>query len=103
MQLINTHIESLKSLCALHNVDTLCLFGSALGNNFTPTSDIDLLVKFKPIDLDNYINFKGKLKALFGRDVDLLEEQTLKNLVLIKSINKNKELIYGYNDLVLNL
>jgi predicted nucleotidyltransferase len=58
-----------------------------------------LLVKFKPIDLaryfDNYIAFKEKLKALFGRDVDLLEEQTLKNPVLIKSINKNKELIYG--------
>jgi predicted nucleotidyltransferase len=99
MQLISKNLESIKNLCAAYNVDTLYLFGSALGNNFTPNSDIDLLVKFKPIDLaryfDNYIAFKEKLKALFGRDVDLLEEQTLKNPVLIKSINKNKELIYG--------
>jgi predicted nucleotidyltransferase len=58
-----------------------------------------LLVKFKAVDLaryfDNYITFKDKLKVLFGREVDLLEEQALKNPILINSINKNKELIYG--------
>jgi predicted nucleotidyltransferase len=58
-----------------------------------------LLVKFKPIELalyfDNYINFKQNLESLFGRDVDLVEEQTLKNPILIQSINKSKELIYG--------
>ncbi|RZL46469.1 MAG: nucleotidyltransferase domain-containing protein, partial [Pedobacter sp.] len=44
---------------------------------------------------DNYINFKEKLKNLFGRNVDLVEEQTLKNPILIKSINRSKELVYG--------
>jgi predicted nucleotidyltransferase len=99
MQLINNNIEKLKSLCALHNVDKLYLFGSALRSDFTPTSDIDFLVSFKPIELtyyfENYIGFKEKLKALLGRDVDLLEEQALKNPILIQSIDKNKELIYG--------
>lgn len=41
------------------------------------------------------MNLKENLKELFGREVDLLEEQTLKNPILIKSINKSKELIYG--------
>jgi predicted nucleotidyltransferase len=45
--------------------------------------------------LDNYIGFKENLEALFGREVDLVEEQTLRNPVLIKSINKSKSLIYG--------
>ncbi len=99
MQLINTHIDSLKKLCDTHNVEKMYLFGSALTANFNAASDIDFLVRFKPIDLskyfDNYIDFKEKLKALLGREVDVVEEQTLKNPVLINSINKNKELVYG--------
>lgn len=91
--------KELKSLCDKHNVDTMYLFGSALTNDFKSTSDIDFLVKFKPGNLsgyfDNYISFKEKLKNLFGREVDLVEEQTLKNPILINSINRNKELIYG--------
>ena len=38
---------------------------------------------------------KQELKTLFNREIDLLEEQTLKNPILINSINKNKALIYG--------
>jgi len=57
------------------------------------------LVRFKPIELaeyfENYMNFKESLKNLLGREVDLLEEQTLKNPILIKSINQSKELVYG--------
>ena len=83
----------------MYNVEKMYLFGSATNSNFDDKSDIDLLVKFKPIELaqyfDNYMNFKENLESLFGRDVDLLEEQTLKNPILIKSINRSKELIYG--------
>ena len=93
------HIERIKTLCNLYNVDKMYLFGSALNSNFSDASDIDLLVKFKPIALanyfDNYMNFKENLESVFGREVDLLEEQTLKNPILINSINQNKELIYG--------
>jgi hypothetical protein len=75
------------------------LFGSALNSKFKKESDIDLLVKFKPFDLtnyfDNYLHLKQTLEELLGREVDLIEEQTLKNPVLINSINKNKKLLYG--------
>ena len=83
----------------MYNVEKMYLFGSALNTNFNQESDIDLLVKFKNIELskyfDNYTDFKEKLEILFGREVDLVEEQTLKNPILINSINKSKELIYG--------
>ena len=39
--------------------------------------------------------FKANLKKLFNREIDLVEEQTLKNPILIKSINQSKQLIYG--------
>jgi predicted nucleotidyltransferase len=41
------------------------------------------------------MDFKESLEKLFGRDVDLVEEQTLRNPILINSINKSKKLIYG--------
>lgn len=99
MQISSNKIEIIKILCDSHNVDTMYLFGSAVRGDFNSDSDIDFLVKFKPGNLsgyfDNYIDFKEKLKNLFGREVDLVEEQTLKNPILIDSINRNKELIYG--------
>jgi predicted nucleotidyltransferase len=99
MGIVDLNIEDLKKLCATYNVEKMYLFGSALNSNFNKESDIDLLVKFKSIELssyfDNYMDFKENLEKLFGRDVDLVEEQTLKNPILIKAINKSKELIYG--------
>lgn len=96
---IDKHIKRLKTLCQMHDVDKLYLFGSATNENFNEHSDIDFLVSFKRIELakyfENYSDFREKLKSLFNRDIDLLEEQTLKNPILINSINKNKELIYG--------
>lgn len=99
MLYIENQKEAINNLCKLHNVETLYIFGSALTDRFSAVSDIDFLVKFKPFDLslyfDNYLLLKEKLKDLFHKEIDLLEEQTLKNPILIKSINKNKELIYG--------
>jgi len=97
--IIDRNIEELKRLCTLYNVEKMYLFGSILNSNFNKDSDIDFLVKFKSIEIstyfDNYMDFKENLEKLFGREVDLVEEQTLRNPILINSINKSKELIYG--------
>ena len=99
MGIVDRNIEDLKRLCTMYNVEKMYLFGSVLNSNFNKDSDIDLLVKFKSIELskyfDNYMDFKENLEKLFGREVDLVEEQTLRNPILINSINKSKELIYG--------
>lgn len=96
---IDKNRDDVKKLCTLYNVEKMYLFGSVLNSNFNAKSDIDFLVKFKTIELsnyfDNYINLKENLEKLLGRNVDLVEEQTLKNPILINSINKSKELIYG--------
>ena len=99
MVIIDRNMDELKRLCTLHNVEKMYLFGSILSVNFNQDSDLDFLVKFKSIEIssyfDNYMDFKENLEKLFGREVDLVEEQTLRNPILIKSINKSKELIYG--------
>ncbi len=75
MEIIENHIENLRALCDKFHVDKMYLFGSALNANFNSDSDIDFLVKFKPMDLagyfSNYMNFKESLKNLFGREIDL--------------------------------
>jgi predicted nucleotidyltransferase len=99
MGIIEQNIDDLNRLCVIHHVEKMYLFGSALTSNYNSDSDIDLLVKFKNIELseyfNNYFNLKENLISLFGRKVDLLEEQTLKNPILIKSINNSKQLVYG--------
>ena len=97
---MNQNSTKIKTLCKQHKVEKLYLFGSATTDKFNDFSDIDFLVKFNFGDLnlyfDNYISFKNQLKNLYNRNIDLVEEQSLKNPVLIHSINKSKELIYDY-------
>ena len=99
MNVIESHIDILNRLCEEHKVEKMYLFGSALDPNFSEESDLDFLVRFKPMDLaeyfQNYMDLKEDLEKLLGRQVDLLEEQSSKNPVLIRSINQSKELIYG--------
>jgi predicted nucleotidyltransferase len=99
MTIVDQNIDDLKRLCTMYKVEKMYLFGSALNATFNKESDIDFLVTFKFIELsnyfDNYMDFKENLEKLFGRKVDLVEAQTLKNPILINAINKSKELIYG--------
>jgi predicted nucleotidyltransferase len=99
MELINQHIEELKKLCEKYHVSELYAFGSVTNNSISNKSDIDFLVQFGDVDpieyFDNYIDLKSELTKLFSRKVDLLENQTVKNPILKKSINKDKILLYG--------
>jgi predicted nucleotidyltransferase len=99
MNIVEQNLSSVSKLCKLHNVKNMYLFGSVLTENFSSNSDVDFLVNFEPIDLfryfDNYMELKEKLEYLLKRPVDLLEEQTVQNPVLRRSIDRKKKLIYG--------
>lgn len=99
MSFIEQYQSQISELCKTYNVETLYVFGSVQSQTMNENSDVDLLVKFKSFNIakyfQNYIDFKTSLQNLFKRKVDLVEEQTLSNPYLIKSIDKNKALIYG--------
>ena len=99
MQVIQPYISQVNKLCESHFVRTLYVFGSASADTMTHESDVDLLVDFKNVSLndyaDNYFDLKFSLENLFNRPVDLLEEKALHNPYLIKSINRSKKLVYG--------
>jgi predicted nucleotidyltransferase len=99
MNIVERNIDKLIKLCKKYKVTKLYVFGSVITEKFTKESDIDLLVTFDDIDLqnyaDNYFDLKFSLEDLFKRKIDLLEEKAIKNPFFKKSINNSKELIYG--------
>ena len=98
MELVERNTDKLIELCVNHKVGQLYLFGSVLTNQFNESSDIDFLVQFSQVDLleyfDNYMDFKEQLEALFGRPVDLVENQAIRNPIFRRVIDREKQLIY---------
>ena len=68
-------------------------------DRFNNESDIDLIVDFSNIDVedyaDNYFDFKFSLQDILNRTVDLLEEKAIKNPYFKQTVTKQKQLIYG--------
>jgi hypothetical protein len=102
MTVIDKYKSDIQRLCAKHKVRSLYVFGSILTNAFKPESDIDLLVDFGPIDInqyaDNYFELKFALENTLDRQVDLLEEKAIENPFFRKAIENQRMLIYGYRD-----
>jgi len=98
-RIIKDNTDKIQSLCANHNVKSLYTFGSVCTGHFDDSSDIDLLISFKPMDYgdyaDNYFLIADKFEELFQRSVDLVTDKSLSNPFFIDSVNQTKTLIYG--------
>ena len=99
MKLIQRHISKIVALCEKHKVASLYVFGSVLTDRFNSDSDIDFVVIFDKAGVDdyfeNYFDFKYALQDLLGREVDLVEDQTIRNKYLRQNVDASKQLIYG--------
>lgn len=80
------------------NIKRLYLFGSALNDTFSETSDIDFLVEFNRNgfsgSFDQYFGFKEALEKILDREVDLVCRKSLRNPVFIKEVESSKKLVY---------
>ena len=98
MKLNDSNKNKLFKLCESHQVKELYLFGSVLTEKFKDSSDIDMLIQFSHIDLvdyfDNYMDLKEKLKQLFNRPIDLVENQAIRNPIFRMVVDREKQLIY---------
>lgn len=78
---LNISANQLADFCRRWNVRELALFGSVLRDDFSPQSDIDVLVEFAPDarpSLFDHVEMQDELSALFGRKVDLVTKKGLK-------------------------
>jgi hypothetical protein len=99
MNLINQHIDQIKKICSEHQVEQLFIFGSIATDKFNEESDVDILIQFSsfvdPLDyFNNYMDFKEKLESTLNREIDIVENQAVRNPIFRKILDRDKVLIY---------
>lgn len=97
-RILGDNIHKIKSLCMNHNIKSLYAFGSVCTDEFSDSSDVDLLITFNPMDYgdyaDNYFQVADKFEEIFHRSVDLVTDKSISNPYFIDLINQTKTLIY---------
>ena len=90
--------ERITEFCRRWRVKELAIFGSALGDDFRPDSDVDVLVILADDakwSLFDRMDAEEELKKIFGREVDLVEKQAIRNPFRRHHILKHHEVIYA--------
>jgi uncharacterized protein len=90
--------ERIARFCRRWKITELSLFGSVLRDDFRPDSDVDVLVTFTsdaPWSLLDLIEMRDELRGLFGREVDLVEREGLRNPFRRQAILLQKEVIFA--------
>jgi hypothetical protein len=80
-------------------VEQLFIFGSITTEKFNNQSDVDVLVQFGSLInpeeyFNNYMDFKEKLEYVLKREIDIVENQAVRNPVFRKILDRDKVLIY---------
>jgi predicted nucleotidyltransferase len=90
--------QQIARFCRRWKIRELSLFGSVLRDNFRPDSDIDVLVSFEPgggITFDNRGEMQDELAEIFGRGVDLVEKEAVRNRFRRHNILTTREVVYA--------
>ena len=86
------------AFCRKWKVREFSIFGSVLREDFNPESDVDVLVSFEPDAPWSYFEWADmtdELKAIFGREVDLVEKESLQNPYRRHSILSSRRVLYA--------
>ena len=78
--------EQISEFCRRRYIRRLALFGSVLRDDFTPDSDVDMLVEFEPgvrVGLIRLAGMELELGEILGRKVDLNTPRCLRPLIEI--------------------
>ena len=99
LPVIDGKIEELTELCRRFNVKRLEIFGSTTTHAFrTESSDFDFIVDFGGQPLGPwgglFLDFANVLEALFGRHVDLIMPQSIRNPYFRQAVDASRQVIY---------
>ena len=96
--LINKDRQGFADLLVRNQVAMLYAFGSSVHGPFKPTSDVDVFVDVNERDDlrrgEVLMDLWDSLEHFFGRRVDLLTDNSLRNPVLRKEVMRTMKLIY---------
>ena len=70
---IGIPVDKVSQFCRRHHIQRLSLFGSVLRDDFSPQSDVDVLVEFQPGHTPGlgFFRMQQELSELLGKKVDL--------------------------------
>lgn len=95
---IDLPLDALNTFCHKWRVQELSLFGSALREDFSPESDVDVLVSFDreaPWSLWDLISMREELEQMLGRKVDLVEKDAIRNPFRRREILRTRQVIHA--------
>jgi predicted nucleotidyltransferase len=72
--------DKIAEFCRRNHIRKLALFGSAIRDDFTPTSDVDVLVEFDSTHVPGFITLAGmeiELGKILGHKVDMRTAEDL--------------------------
>lgn len=100
MDVVRDKRDELAEICQRYGVARLYVFGSAVTGGFAETSsDIDFIVEFagrQPTGsyADRYLGLAEELERLFGRPVDLVTEESVRNPYFRREVDATRRLVY---------
>ncbi|MYF91609.1 MAG: nucleotidyltransferase family protein [Gemmatimonadetes bacterium] len=91
--------EEIAAFCQRNHIRRMALFGSVLRNDFTPESDVDVLVEFEPDQTPGleFITMQDELSEILGRQVDMYTfkgVESNRNWLLREEILNSAEMQY---------
>jgi predicted nucleotidyltransferase len=106
-----TFIESIPQkeiirFCQRWQVREFALFGSVVGGEFKPESDVDVLISFKETahwGLFDHVQMRLDLEAIFNRKVDLVTRRALEqtqNSLLRERILSTAKVIFADDEAI---
>ena len=90
-------VQFIEELKTRQDVLGIILFGSWARGNNRPDSDVDVMLAFNRNahwSLFDIVDMKLELEGIFKRDVDILEEGTVRNPIKRRCIDENIEVVY---------
>ena len=89
--------EEIVAFCQRNGIKRLALFGSVLRDDFTPESDVDVIVEFKPGKTPGlkFITMQDELSAIYGRKVDLHTFRGVESNPKLAASERNTQLSGG--------
>ena len=89
--------EKINKFCKKHNIKKMSLFGSALRNELTPDSDIDILVEFDKSNIPSFFFLflleKELSNYVNGREVDIRTPDDL-SMYFRDQVMESAEVLY---------
>jgi predicted nucleotidyltransferase len=95
---IEKYMPEIAELCRRLRINRLDVFGSATSDDFHAESDVDVLVRFEQDGdglFNRYFDLKEGLESIFGRPVDVVVEDSLRNPYFKASVERSRRTVYA--------